>query len=72
MNSLKQIVNAETFYQCPTKKAIRQKFHEESRMTVLYGIMANLGAALRYERLGGLYERCARFRYEWFAYDYFK
>ncbi len=70
--ALKRVVSADGFYQCATKRAIRQKIHDESRMTVLYGIIRNLGTAIRDGTLAELYDETTRYKDEWFSYDFIK
>lgn len=72
-NALKAVVYADTFYQCPTKRAISSQIHEENRMTVLYDVIENLGASIKDGSLESLFQNMAlSYKDEWFPYDYVK
>ena len=72
-NALKRVVYADTFYQCPTKRAISSQIKEENRMSVLYDVIGSLGATIRDGSIGFLSEQLSnRYKDSWFAYDYIK
>lgn len=72
-NALKKVVYADTFYQCPTKRAISSQIKEENRMSVLYDVITNLGASIKDGSLELLFKKMANsYQDSWFAYDYIK
>ena len=72
-NALKKVVYADTFYQCPTNRAINSKLHENNRMRVLYNAIGELGKAIMDRNLKPVYERISS-SYEdaWFPYLHVK
>ena len=72
-NALKKVVYADTFYQCPTNRAINSKLHENNRMRVLYNASGELGKAIMDRNLKPVYERISS-SYEdaWFPYLHVK
>ena len=72
-NALKKVVYADTFYQCPTKRAISSQIKEENRMSVLYDCITNLGLSLKSGSLDSMYQHIAdSYMDSWFNYDYIK
>ena len=72
-NALKNVVYADSFYQCATKRAINSKIHEENRMTVLYRVIRGLGESLKNGTMDELYKSIQHdYRDSWFKYDYIK
>jgi len=72
MSALKKVVHADSFYQCQTKRSIRMKIRDEGRMSVLYGVIRELGEAIQRGTVESLYDRIRAYKDEWFAYDYIK
>lgn len=71
--TLKTVVYADSFYQCPTKHAISSQLKEENRMTVLYSVIRELGSAIMQDSVELLYKKLARsYKDSWFTYDYIK
>ena len=72
-NALKAVVYADSFYQCPTKRAISSQIKEENRMTVLYDVISELGSSIKDGSLESLYQKIATgYKDAWFSYDYVK